>query len=300
MRSYYSLFILIILTGACGSSDSEVKDPVTGLIEDTIVVDETNREFILYVPESYKQSDSYPLLLTFHGYTGTATNIMNYSGYNAIADSSGFIVVYPKGSLLNGNTHWNVGGWTLASRADDIKFTNLLIDHISDVYNIDQDRIYANGMSNGGYMSLMLACNQDNRFAAVASVTGAMTPQMLQNCAPENPIPVLQFHADQDQTVPYSGNDIWTISIPEVLSFWVNHNGASETYQSTVLPDIDTEDGSTVEVHLYEAMDTYAPVIHYYVIGGGHDWPGAWGNQDINASSIIWEFFDQYDRNGIR
>lgn len=297
------LLSALLISSACESPGSDPADneltPV-GLINDSVLVDNEEREFILYVPENLDPEKSVPLLLTFHGYTNSAENIMNYSGFNELADSMGFIVAYPQGSLLNGNTHWNVGGWTLASTADDIMFVNTLIDSITARYAIDTDRIYANGMSNGGYMSFLLACTEDERFAAVASVTGAMTPQTMEKCDPSGPVPVLQFHADTDETVPYNGGEAWTIGIPEVVAYWSQHNGTADSPVITQLEDLNKEDQSTVERHVYQPDETYAPVIHYFISGGGHEWPGVWGNKDINATEIIWDFFEQFDRNGTR
>ena len=47
----------------------------------------------------------------------------------------------------------NSGGWTAGSDVDDVDFINTIIDWVSGEYNIDQERIYSTGMSNGGFMS---------------------------------------------------------------------------------------------------------------------------------------------------
>ena len=75
--------------------------------------------------------------------------------------------------------HWNVGGWTLGSTIDDVGFTEALLTKISTAYTIDLQRVYSTGMSNGGYMSFLLACQLSDKIAAIASVTGSMTPQIL-------------------------------------------------------------------------------------------------------------------------
>ena len=98
---------------------------------------------------------------------------MAYTGFNDIASEENFIVVYPQGSYFNGTTHWNVGGWTLGSSVDDVAFIDFLIDAISEDYLIDSERIYSTGMSNGGYMSFLLACQLSERIAAIASGAGS-------------------------------------------------------------------------------------------------------------------------------
>ena len=266
----------------------------------SITHDNMQRTYNLYIPASYNAADSVPLLLCFHGYTSSANTIMFYTNFQAIADTAGFIVAYPQGTILpgTGNTHWNVGGWTTASTVDDVGFTAALLDTISADYSINQDRIYSTGMSNGGYMSFLLACQLSHKIAAIASITGSMTPQMYSACNPQHPMPALQMHGTSDGTVPYNGDPTWTKSISDVIQYWTNYNQASSTAAFSAMPNTNTSDGSTVERYAYLNGDSCSQVEHYKVLGGGHDWPGAWGNMDISASKVVWNFVSQYDING--
>ena len=88
------------------------------------------REYFVYAPENIDANKPVPLLLAFHGFGGTAYMFMNNSGFNEIAEKENFIIVYPQGSLLNGKGHWNVGGWTRNSTADDVGFIQLLIEEV--------------------------------------------------------------------------------------------------------------------------------------------------------------------------
>ena len=63
--------------------------------------------------------------------------------------------------------------------------------------------------------------------------------------------------------------------------------------------DLDENDGSTVEYHYYGAGINMFTVVHFKIIGGGHDWPGFSGNNDINASEEAWTFFSKFDNNGL-
>ena len=132
-------------------------------------------------------------------------------------------MVHPEGTVYQGGTHWNVGGFVGGSTIDDVGFTEALLDTLINQYNINQARIYSTGMSNGGYMSLHLACFLSSRITAVASVTGSMTPYTYSMCNPLHPTPVLQVHGTSDPTVPYNG-DTWTKSIDEVVTYWAGHN----------------------------------------------------------------------------
>lgn len=265
----------------------------------TITHDGGTREYIIHIPGSYDGSSDVPLLFCFHGYTSSANTIMSYSKFNTISNNNGFIVVYPQGTLLDGNTHWNVGGWTLNSTTDDVGFTDALLDTLINDYSIDIKKVYSTGMSNGGYMSFLLACQLSDRFAAIASVTGSMTIQTYNACSPTHPMPVMQIHGTADGTVPYNGSSSWTKSISSVLTYWTTNNNCNTSPTNTLIENTNTSDGSTVEHIVYSNCTNCARVEHYKVIGGDHDWPGVWGNMDINASNLVWEFLSKYDINGL-
>ena len=126
-------------------------------ISDSIVHNNVTRYFTTYIPAVYNSSIPVPLLFNFHGYTSNASQQMWYGDFRSIADTANFLLVHPQGGVdSTGNTHWNVG-WN-GSIGDDIGFTAALIDSLSAEYNINQDRIYSTGMSNGGFMSFNLAC----------------------------------------------------------------------------------------------------------------------------------------------
>ncbi|MBT8234539.1 MAG: T9SS type A sorting domain-containing protein [Bacteroidia bacterium] len=264
----------------------------------TIAHDGNDREYIIYTPTNYDGSEPLPLLLCFHGFTSTANLLMAYSRFNALAESENFIAVYPQGLLFGGSTHWNVGGFTLGSNVDDVGFVNVLLDELTTNYNIDGTRVYSTGMSNGGYMSFLLACQLSDRITAVASVTGSMTPQTYDACNPQRVVPVLQIHGNADGTVPYNGA-FWSKSIDDVLDYWSTHNSCEAEADVYIINDVDQTDGSTVEQFVFDQGDNCSSVIHFKVDGGGHDWPGVWGNMDMDASTEVWNFVSQYDMNGL-
>lgn len=263
-------------------------------INASIMHDNIQRDYILYIPASYSPGTEAPLVLCFHGYTSSAATISFYSDFNTIADTAGFLIAYPQGTLDGtSKSHWNVGGWIVGSTVDDVGFTDALLDTLLGGYNIDTDRIYSTGMSNGGYMSFLLACQLGDRIAAIASITGSMTPETYNACNPVHPTPVMQMHGTSDGTVPYNGA-IWSKSIDEVIQYWTNYNNCDPTPTTTALPNTNTLDGSSVEHLVYGGGDDNTTVEHFKVTGGDHDWPGSWGNMDISASAEIWKFFYKY------
>jgi len=269
------------------------------IINDTLNHDGLARTYLLYIPDSYDGTTAVPLLLNFHGFGSNATEQLFYGDFREIADTANFIIVHPQGTDLGEEPHFNVGGWTVGSTVDDVGFTSSLLDELQATYQIDPNRIYSTGMSNGGYMSFLLACQLSDRIAAIASVTGSMTPETFNDCDPQHPTPVLQIHGTDDGVVPYNGA-AWTKSIDEVLNYWINFNNCDDTSINVNLANTDTQDGSTVSHSIYENGDQQVATEHFKIINGGHTWAGTainfpGTNHDINASIEVWRFLSQYN-----
>lgn len=290
----------LILTFAFYSFLSFSQQTITA----SITHDALQRDYILYVPANYTGATAVPLLFNFHGYTSNATEQMWYGDFRPIADTAGFIIVHPEGTLDGNNQpHFNAGWGT--STVDDLGFTSALIDSLLLDYNIDQSRIYSTGMSNGGFFSFHLACNLSNRIAGIGSVTGSIAPQSMASCNATHPTPIIQIHGTADGTVNYNGTAFVSESMASLLSFWSGYNNCDPTPITTQIPNINTTDGTTVEKIEYLNGDNCVEVVHYKVTGGGHTWPGApvvvgVTNYDINASVEIWKFLSRYDINGLR
>ena len=268
-----------------------------GINEFEVIFDQIPRQYIVYIPENYNHSIPTPILFAFHGFGGSNNFIMNSAEFNEIADQENFIVVYPQGSLiLNLLAHWNVGGFTQISNTDDVAFVDYLISSLSQMYNINLDRVYATGMSNGGFMSFLLACQLSNKIAAIASVTGSMTTQTLNECDPQREVPILQIHGTNDPIVPYNGIQEWNTPIDNVLDYWVLNNQCSPNPEVNDLEDINNDNGFTVQEIIYNNGLNGSMVKHFKVNGGTHVW---FQDEDINSSSLIWEFFSNYDMNGL-
>ena len=289
--------VILLLVGFVFSSSAQQT------INASITHDGIERDYIIYVPEIYDGSKAVPLVLNFHGFGSSASQQMFYGDFRDIANTEGFLLVHPEGTTFIGNQFWNVGFPGISSTIDDVGFTEALIDELATLYTIDLDRVYATGMSNGGFMSFLLACQLSEKIAAVASVTGSMTQDTFDDCNAQLPTPVLQIHGTEDDVVLYNENNL-SLPIPDVISYWVDHNNCETTPTTTMLPDVDVSDGSTIEYSVYEDGDNGITTEHMKVIGGGHTWPGsvlntAGTNQDIDASMEIWLFFSRYDINGL-
>lgn len=261
------------------------------------------RTYSYYVPASYVPGQAAPLVLNLHGYTSNGSQQAAYTNFNAIADTAGFIVVHPDGTIepSSGQRYWNFG--ILGSTINDIGFLEALVDTLSAHYSINQNRVYSVGMSNGGFMSYCLAC-ESNRFAAVGSVTGSMSIVMYNTCTPAHPIPTIHIHGTNDAVVSYIASST-TKSVEDISLFWANNNGCNLTPGITSIPNINTIDNATAERYLYSGGNNGHTVELFKVTGGGHTWPGGTvplpsnGNtcMDFSASKEIWRFFSQYELN---
>ena len=270
-------------------------------INASITHDGLQRDYILYVPAIYNSNNPTPLVFNFHGYTSNANEQMQYGDFRAIADTANFLLVHPMGTLDGSNQpYWNAN-W--GGAVDDIGFTEALLDSLAVSYNINMNRVFSTGMSNGGFMSYTLACELGHRIAAVASVTGTMNANQSSTCTPSHPTPIMEIHGTLDTTVPYNGLAGSMESVSNVLSYWANFNNCNTTPIQTAVPNTSLIDGCTATHFKYENGDNGVEVEHYRIDLGAHTWPGApiaigTTNYDINASTKIWEFFAQYDING--
>jgi len=291
---FFSFFLL-----SCTTSDVEVDQISENSWTTKSFIYEfegLNRRYILHRPKDLK--DNSPLIFILHGFGSSATNIMSYSQMNLIADQNGFLVCYPQGStLLTGQSHWNAN--LEMSTVNDIDFLSELSNQLSITYKTNEENTFVAGMSNGGFMSYTLGCNKSNVFKAIASVTGTMSGKDWKNCSPVNKIPVLQISGTDDTTVPWDGSMSTSYGwggaphIKKVVEFWGDLNQCDQVEEFD-FPDIDNSDKSTVSLTKRKGSSDGNEVWFYTVKGGGHDWPGSWGNKDMSASEEIWKFFKNH------
>ena len=210
------------------------------------------REFEVHLPPSYDANMTWPLVINMHGLGSNRVEQKFYSGFNVVADTGDFLVVYPQGLEVNFGgqvlPHWNAN---FGTGVDDVGFLSRLIDSLIANYNVDPERVYSTGMSNGGFMSYTLACELSEKITAIASVTGSMTALALFACDPGKPVPVMQIHGTADPVVDFNG----TPTIDAVVDFWVENGGCDPLPTVEMIPDIDMSDGTTTERMIYEGCE---------------------------------------------
>jgi len=265
-------------------------------ISQTIQHDGLTREYSIYVPASYDGTTNFPLLFNLHGGGGTNSAWQVTSDMIPIADTADFILVYPQArpDPSDGNSF----NWIpkIPGTFDDVPFFSSLIDTIASNYQIDQNRIYACGYSLGGDMTFELGCKLNNRIAAIAPVARTMQANPNSFCSPVHPTGVLTILGTDDLVSPYNGIVFggieYYISAAATHSYWATHNNCVTTAtMNTVSP--------SVERYTWSTTSGCAYVEELKVIGGGHDWPGSFGNMTIDANTEIWQFVSRYDINGL-
>ncbi len=282
-----------------------------------LTYDNLNREYTVHIPSSYDEASEVPLLLHFHGFGGNAGESLIFSEMKTIADAEGFILVGPQGASLEGekNSHWNHepnSAKQNKSDVDDLGFTSALIDEISSSYSIDSNRIYACGYSNGAFLANSLSCYLSNKIAAVASIAGLMSTEIIKHYLPTHPTAVIIFHGTADQVIPYEGIEGYAMSIDQIVDYWIEFN-STDTVPRTNIFNNDSKkiEFSTytkknsleygeakVEHYSYKNGRNEVSIEHYKIIGGSH-WPQV-SYQGSNTSRLIWDFVSQYDIDGLR
>ena len=217
-----------------------------------------------------------------------------------VANENGFALCVPQGtSDGSGYNFWNVGyDFHQNQNVDDVDFITSLATHLQEEYQLNSENTFVTGMSNGGDMSYMLACQANDVFKAISPVAGCMMEEIYNTCD-SSPVPVFEIHGNNDNVTLWDGdmqnNDGWGAyySIEDGIELWVETNNCQNN-EEVFLPNTNLSDGSYIINHRYFDCTDNAEVWLYEVVNGGHDWPGSYGNMDINASEEIWNFFSQY------
>ncbi|MCI5059429.1 MAG: hypothetical protein MRY83_25170 [Flavobacteriales bacterium] len=268
----------------------------------TLVHNGLTREYKLFTPSGYNPGDSLPLVINMHGWMRTHDDQMDKTKFNDIADTANFFVVYPQGTVdtLTGlsGTHWNA---MFGTGVDDIGFLSSLIDELYWSHGIDLSRVYSTGFSNGGFMSYTLACELSDRIAAIAPVSGAMNFVQQGLCNPGYVAPCLHIHGTSDNTVPFTGTNIY-LGIIFLTEYWAGLNNCDIIPGISIVPNSNLFDLCTATINSHDNCNDSAEHLLYIVQNGGHQWPGSSNNnilngptcKDFDASEVIWEFFRKY------
>lgn len=305
MRRIAPLFLLLQASCLWATQDEHT-------LKRTLEVDGRTRTYYVHVPPNVLKPA--PAVLFFHGGGGTGLGSDRQTGFNALSDKEGFIVVWPEGVGRN----WNDGREIPESEAhsdkvDDLKFVGVMLDALGREFAVDSKRVFATGISNGGCFSHHLAAHLADRIAAIAPVVGGLPEPLRDRFKPSHPVSVLILQGTEDPLVPFGGGDIVAgrkkrgriVSTAEATALWIASTGVGKGVEVS-WPDRDPDDACRVSAVTHSGGKDGAEVVQVTITGGGHTWPG--GRQylpqgligrvcrDFDATSVIWEFFKAHAR----
>lgn len=289
----------------------------TPSLAETFNIGGTDRTYTAVVPDRKPA----PLVLVLHGNTQQGVDMRTRSSWPLLAQREGIIALFPDGlnrawADLRGDS--DRVGRVAPPGTDDVAFLTALVAKYVKDGAADPKRIYVTGVSNGGAMTMTLACARPQTFAAAASVIMSLNDTMAAGCKPAQPIPIMLMNGTRDPLVNYAGGkgasryglpDVWATE--RTVAFWKRVNGCGDgNGAATDMPDTSRADGSTV-TRIVHDCPPQRDVVLWRVNGGGHRMPGrnsdaiavriadaVFGpqNRDIDGPDVIWEFFKRFAR----
>jgi len=124
----------------------------------------------LHIPTTIDTSQEVPLLLVLHGSGQTAASLSFAGGFNKLADSLGFMIIYPDQPFYNNLLtafSFYIPGKMKKDQGETASIRNM-IEYMENNYKIDHDRIFITGMSAGGAMANVMLNAYPDVFAAGA------------------------------------------------------------------------------------------------------------------------------------
>ena len=292
-----------------------------------------DREYQVYIPDSYTGDEPVPMVMVLHGCNQTQINMIQETKFRELADLHNFIVVFPFITSYAPSEYRSLNCWGFwfdqhihegAGEAEDLYQIALTVEAR---LKIDPARRYVTGLSSGAAMSVVLAVAQNEYFAAAGAAAGlpysetsssvgfvcanpgqfksidqVVAAMEAEQGAPEEqrPIPLMVIHSNNDCTVNNKASE-------QIREAWIDRYGASRTAYQT--EDCTTEGvncirkkygvagRSTVETVFFDGKtgDLIGTGSHYWV--GDND--GEFADSDgPSASELFWDFFSRHPANG--
>lgn len=266
---------------------------------ETVKIDGEDCQFLLRVPESYDPKKPMPLIIAFHGYgdkpgqgdtKAGAEGMEPVTGLSERAEKDGFIVAYLNGNPKEKNA-WNNNQWFFSNR-DDVKFTKTVMDNLSKDLNVDQERIYLVGFSNGASFAHRAAGALADRVAAVADVSGWMTGQ---EKAEAKGVSMLSIHSKADDAVKFDGRPIWQGVVMKPSQYTTEHYRKINDMptMAAVAQHTQAANGTQIDTYSYKDPVSKTEVKSIFIENEGHVWFGGKANENapVNATDEVLKFF---------
>ena len=316
------LSLIVIITLACNKDDNNSNPTIIpyqeGLTTNYITVNNITRKYLVYRPTGMTTVNA--VVTVLHGGGGTGLGVSNLgehplSVFRTLADIAKFLVVYPEGSPDNlGNPGWNdcrsddISG----SQGDDITFLKQLNSKLLSELNINSNKMFLTGTSNGALMTYSYAFQFPETIKAIAISSGNL-PEFPESGLCTNgsnlPLPILITHGTSDPAMPANGGCVANIggncnrgkviSQTATLNYWLQRNSLQNINPTISTFNVNTTDAGNVEKRIYSGAK---PLVYFALNNAGHAVPSktvytdsspASGiqNRDIEYAEEVWNFF---------
>lgn len=270
------------------------------------------RTYYIYYPSNnqpvYKP---YPIIMMLHGGFSSGRMVDDVVQFDKFVDPHKMIVVYPNAD----DDNWNDGRSETSSEVDDVQFLKDVITDVAAKFDGDPSRVYLVGISNGGMMTMRMACDAADTFVAFSTVIANMPADLVSSCHPGGPVDFMMMQGTADGLVPWEGGQVervvffvgggdTVISGPDTYTFWVDNAGCTDTNETET---IDTVNDGTTVTKIEATCPGDTEVIQYRMNGAGHGWPGGdrrigrikahyagVPSEDINATDTVFHFFRRH------
>lgn len=278
----------------------------------SISVGGLTRTYLSYVPRDL--APGAPLLLVMHGsgQDGAQIRVETGYGFERLADLHGFALVYPDSASFDWNDCGKVGNFTVKGRmVDDVAFLGAVVERLIGERGVDRARVFATGVSAGGFMALRLALEATTRFRAVAAVSANVPAPDNFKCTPAGPgTSVMIMDGTADPLVPFDGGEVNLLGL-----FYKGGQVRSARASAQYFADFNALAGAPVtglttaaggvDVERVDWRGARAEVALVAIHGGGHGLPQAvyrrahlLGPSPMapDGPALIWDFFDRQQR----
>lgn len=282
-----ALLIALLLWGCSDGSDTVTVSKLGGCADTStcvsnppLVLNAEVRPANVHIPSDYTTTTRYPLVVVLHGFGANGFIQSAYFGLLDRVDTGQFVLIAPDGTVNPSQRRfWNAtpaccAGTEPAFAIDDVSYIRGLIAEAAQTYSVDEERIGLIGHSNGGFMSLRMACEASDIISSVVSLAGS-TFDDAASCLPaDNPVSVLAIHGDEDATILYEGRDGDTGYPGAAITAQRYAQQAGCDTDSPVMPPainvMDSIAGNETTVLSYQGCQQGSEVTLWTIVGGPH------------------------------
>ncbi len=292
-------------------------DPqVEGLEKGVIKLDNKQQPFYLYT-NNKNADERRPAILVLQGSGVSAVN-MREAGFDDLADRENLSIIYVPLSTPSWLLNAAIEGenTSAAFDVDTVNFVHQMLEELIVNVRLDPSRIFLTGFSDGGVATFYFMCELSHLVAAVATVSASMPVELIEDCSPERPIPLLMLNGTADKRVRFSGGIFGDPNRPQGLemasafdtaTFWREANNCKQEDEKAVLDDVAPDDQVRVWTQIWKDCPDGAVIQFVTLLGGAHGWPGAdlpmptkqdpdmvlpKATSDIDGAEFIWSFFE--------